>query len=285
MSDNVFISYRRQNDSGIAGRIYDYLGRALPGASIFMDVDKLNPGEDFEQALGHSLAQCKVLLAVMGPQWASVADANGRIRLHDADDFVRKELRTALQSNVRVIPVLVNGAVMPSRSALPEDLHALTKRQAVEVRHERFNADVEELARAIAQSAPGARRGGRLPRAAALVAVAAIGIGAVAYAFIGRPLPTADDPVETKGCKPGFVWRNAIFGDNVCVSRSDHNETMAQNANASRNRSESGGAFGPQTCRTGYVWREAFSGDTVCVTPFERDKARKQNLDSARNSL
>jgi len=284
MSDNVFISYRRQNDSGIAGRIYDHLGRALPGASIFMDVDKLNPGEDFEQALGRSLAQCKVVLAIMGPQWASVTDADGRVRLHDADDFVRKELRTALQSNVRVIPVLVNGAVMANRSALPEDLHALTKRHAVEVRHERFTADAEDLARAISQSTPGARRGWSVPRAA-IFAIVAIAVGAVVYAFMGRPLPTSEDPVETKGCKPGFVWRNAIFGDNVCVSRSDHNETMSQNANASRNRNESGGAFGPQTCRVGYVWREAFNGDTVCVTLFERDKARRQNLDNANNSL
>ena len=157
MQENIFVNYRRQTDAGIAGRIYDNLSRALPGASIFMDVDKLHPGDDFEQGLEHSLASCKVLLAVMGPDWTSMTDSKGKRRLNNADDFVRKELRSALDKKVRIIPVLINGAKMPDASELPDDIKGLAKRQAMEIRHERFSADVDALAKAIADVTPGAR--------------------------------------------------------------------------------------------------------------------------------
>jgi TIR domain len=115
MQGNVFVNYRREADSGIAGRIYDSLNRTLPGVSIFMDVDKLNPGDDFEEGLEKSLASCVVLLAIIGPQWAIMVDQSGQRRLDNANDFVRKELRTALDKGVRVIPVLIGGAQMPVR--------------------------------------------------------------------------------------------------------------------------------------------------------------------------
>jgi TIR domain len=182
MQDNIFINYRRQTDSGMAGRIYDKLSRELPGVSIFMDVDKLNPGDDFEQGLERSLSSCKVLLAVMGPDWANMMDQSGQRRLDNPDDFVRRELRTALDKSVRVIPVLVGGAKMPDASVLPADMKSLAKRQAMEIRHERFNADVEALAKAIADVTPGAR--GTTRRVAlwgtgALALAAAVGV--IAY--------------------------------------------------------------------------------------------------------
>jgi len=284
MSDNVFINYRRQTDSGVAGRVYDNLTRALPGASIFMDVDKLNPGDDFEVALGRSLASCKVMLAVIGPQWATLADEQGRPRLQDPDDFVRKEIRAALEGQVRVIPVLINDARMPGRSTLPPDLQDLAKRQAMEVRHERFNDDMAAVAAAVATTTPGARPRRWQPYALA-AAVTVLGIGGAALALWPRPsaLPSEPAPIETKGCKEGFVWRMAIFGDSVCVSRADHDEVQAQNVNARNNRSPTGGPYGDNTCRVGYVWREAFEGDLVCVTPYERDKAKQQTADAPNN--
>ncbi|MER9685009.1 toll/interleukin-1 receptor domain-containing protein [Mesorhizobium sp. M0139] len=286
MLGDVFINYRRQTDSGVAGRVYDNLNRALPDASIFMDVDKLNPGDDFEVALARSLASCKIMLAIVGPQWAALTDEQGQVRLESPDDFVRKEIRTALQAGVRVIPVLVNGASMPKKSALPPDLQDLAKRQAMEVRHERFNDDMAAIASAIAK--PAARRP-RLWLLYGLVAMIALGIGGTTVALWPRPspLPSPIEPaaIEAKGCKEGFVWRSAIFGDSVCVSPADYGEVQAQNANARNNRSPTGGPYGDSTCRDGYVWREAFESDLVCVTPFERDKARKQNADNAYNRI
>jgi len=297
MLGDVFINYRRQTDAGVAGRVYDNLSRALPGASIFMDVDKLNPGDDFEVALGRSLASCKVMLAIVGPQWATITDEQGRRRLQDSDDFVRKEIRAALEGGVRVIPVLVNGARMPDRSALPPDLQDLAKRQAMEVRHERFNDDMAAVASAVATTTPGARRQQHWQRYALAAAVALLGIGGAVVALWPRAstappprepalveaAPVEPAPVETRGCKDSFVWRTAIFGDSVCVSRADYEEVQAQNANARNNRSPTGGAYGDNTCRVGYVWREAFENDLVCVTPHERDKAKQQNADAANN--
>lgn len=181
MSSNVFINYRRQTEAGMAGRIYDSLSRELPGISFFMDVDKLHPGEDFEQGLDRSLANSKVLLALIGPEWATMTNSNGQRRLDAADDFVRREIKTALAKGVRVIPVLVSGAKMPAASLLPDDLKPLAKRHAVELRHERFNADIQELVNAVATAAPGARATSRRVAKAAIGLAALAGIGAGAY--------------------------------------------------------------------------------------------------------
>lgn len=197
------------------------------------------------------------MLAMIGPQWATLADDQGRVRLLDPDDFVRKEISTALAGPVRVIPVLVNGAKMPDRKTLPPDLQGLTRRQAMEVRHERFHDDMAALAEAVATTTPGARA--RRWQPLAVAAVVLLGAGAAIFALwpdeasstSSTVTTTAETAVETKGCKPGFVWRSAAFGDN--------------------------------TCRDGYVWREAFQGDLVCVTPFERDKANRQNADADAN--
>lgn len=174
MQCDIFISYRRQSDSGSAGRLYDRLSQKLLGVPIFIDVDKLNPGDDFEQGLEKSLARCAVLLAVIGPDWVDVPGTDGQPRLSREDDFVRMELAAALSKGVRVIPLLVQGALPPSASALPAELKALAKRQAFEIRHERFNADVDALARSLLDTTPGLRR--RRLTGSAKVALAALTI-------------------------------------------------------------------------------------------------------------
>ena len=205
MPESIFVNYRRQSDSGMAGRIYDSLSLSLPGASIFMDVDKLNPGDDFEAALERSLAGCKVLLAIMGPQWATVVDQNGQRRLDDPNDFVRKEISAALGKGVRVIPVLIGGTQMPEARSLPDDLKTLVKRQAIEIRHEHFKADAEALAKAIAATTPSAR--GSRRRTAAIAAAVALVIVATAGLVYwksgsGRPSPP---PFERKSAGPTWT--------------------------------------------------------------------------------
>ena len=108
----------------------------------------------------------------------------------------------------------------------------------------------------------------------------------VVSGYMFAPTVTAPGtPIKTTGCKPGFVWRNALFGDSVCVTRAEHDEAIAQNANADNNREPGGGAYGQNTCRSGYVWREAVANDAVCVTPHEREKARRQNAQNSANKL
>jgi tetratricopeptide (TPR) repeat protein len=148
MSGQIFISYRRDDSSASAGRLYDRLLVRLPNNHIFIDVD-LEPGIDFVEAIESSVSSCDVLIAVIGKRWLTSSDEEGKRRLGNSDDFVRLEIATALKRNIRVIPVLVDGALMPRSSELPDDLKLLARRNALEVSHNRFNADSGRLVTAI----------------------------------------------------------------------------------------------------------------------------------------
>jgi hypothetical protein len=138
----VFISYRRQDTSGIAGRLYDRLADWFGDAQVFMDVDNIELGVDFAGAITRAVGTCEVLLAVIGPGWVAATGKDGRRRLEDPDDVVRLEVEAALDRDVRVIPVLVGGAAMPQRGELPGGLAKLARRNGLSVRHETFRSDV-----------------------------------------------------------------------------------------------------------------------------------------------
>src|SRR6516165_3873100 len=121
----VFVSYRRQEGSHLAGRLYDRLADRFGEDQVFIDVDTIEPGVDFANEIFRAVEACKVLLAVIGPTWLTEADKRGRRRLDDPDDIVRLEIEAALAHDVRVIPILVEGAVMPGRQDLPESLAGL----------------------------------------------------------------------------------------------------------------------------------------------------------------
>lgn len=145
----VFISYRRGDGAASAGRIHDRLTSALGGGALFMDVDGIEPGDDFVEILTRRVEQCEVFLAIIGRAWASASGPNGKPRLFDESDFVRIEIAAALSRNVRVIPVLVEGGEMPALADLPEALQGLARRQAVVVRHDKFALDAEELTKVV----------------------------------------------------------------------------------------------------------------------------------------
>ena len=149
MLGGVFISYRREDSAGFAGRIYDRLSRRLDAKSVFLDVDNIQPGLDFVEVLAEKLRVCDALIAVIGKSWNFSADKDNRRRLDDPDDFVRIEIEAALRRGIRVIPVLVDGAAMPRREDLPDSLQKLRRRQAIEISHNRFDSDVERLTRAL----------------------------------------------------------------------------------------------------------------------------------------
>jgi hypothetical protein len=112
-------------------------------------VDDINPGEDFVRRLETALGDCAVLLAVIGRKWATAADSRGQRRLDDPQDYVRVEIATALQRDLRVVPVLVDGAPMPNPADLPDPLTALSRRQAVTLADGSWADDVARLCRAI----------------------------------------------------------------------------------------------------------------------------------------
>lgn len=149
MAGGIFVSYRRDDAKHAAGRLVDRLVTAVDRDKLFMDVDNIEPGLDFVQVLSEQVAKCDVLLALIGPNWLDARDKNGARRLDDARDFVRIEIEAALARNIRVVPVLLDGAKMPPVEALPPSLHPLTRRQAVRISHERFAAEAEGLAGAM----------------------------------------------------------------------------------------------------------------------------------------
>ena len=98
----IFISYRREDSGGYAGRLYDRLSRHFGKDQVFMDIDHIEPGEDFVALIGQQVGTCKILIALIGRNWVNAADKAGARRLDDPEDFVRVEIASALASNVRV---------------------------------------------------------------------------------------------------------------------------------------------------------------------------------------
>jgi glycerophosphoryl diester phosphodiesterase len=144
----VFISYRRQETAWPARQLYDVLVAELGADRVFKDVDDIEPGDDFVERIESAVGSCEVLLALIGPQWLTVTDAKGARRLDDPEDFVRLEVETALtRDDVRVIPILVDNAKMPTAQELPTGLAALTRRQAVEINP--VNFDTRRLLRVL----------------------------------------------------------------------------------------------------------------------------------------
>ncbi len=145
----IFISYRRDDAEGQAGRLFDDLVMRFGKDSVFMDVSGIEPGRDFRRAIDEQVASCGVLLAMIGKDWFDAKDKSGRRRLDDPQDFVRLETALALKRDIPVIPVLVRGASMPRADQLPPDLAELSYRNAVELTHARWDSDVQVLVNAL----------------------------------------------------------------------------------------------------------------------------------------
>jgi hypothetical protein len=149
MAGKIFINYRRGDDPGFSGRVFDRLQEAFSPDQLFMDVDNIAPGLDFARVLDEQVAKCDVLLAIIGRGWIDAADPTGVRRLDNPEDFVRIEIESALKQNKRVIPVLVGEAEMPRPDELPDTLRPLARRNAVRLTHERFRADVQGFVKAL----------------------------------------------------------------------------------------------------------------------------------------
>jgi hypothetical protein len=145
MGTNVFISYRRKDSAGYAGRLMDRLKTKLGQDLLFMDVETIPLGSNFEKVLHEEIGKCRVLLALIGPTWCNARDENGKRRLDDQNDFVRMEISAALQRDIPVIPILLDGATMPKADQLPNDLRGLTSRNGLDVRHASFHEDMDRL--------------------------------------------------------------------------------------------------------------------------------------------
>jgi hypothetical protein len=144
-SGRIFMSYRREETAYPAGWLYDRLADRFGSDQVFKDVDSIELGDDFVEKITSAVGACDVLLAVIGQEWLTITDARGRRRLDNPDDFVRLEIEAALTRNVRVIPILVDGASMPDADELPDSLARLVRRQALELSPSRFASDTGRL--------------------------------------------------------------------------------------------------------------------------------------------
>ena len=198
----IFISYRREDVGGDAGRLADHLNRRFGAASVFLDIDTIDPGTDFERALTSSLQETAAMLVVIGPRWTAQVKADGSRRLDDPNDYVRREVEAALGRDIPVVPVLVQGARLPAKEELPESLAALVKRQAAPIDHAEFHDDAERLcdrlAKVIVVEDSRLRRAARKWWPVAAVVTAAV-LGLVVYQAMSGTGVTTGPSVNTAG--------------------------------------------------------------------------------------
>jgi hypothetical protein len=145
MVAKVFISYRRDDIAGVAGRVSDRLAQEFGTNSLFMDVDSIPLGVNFVKALDDEVAKCDVLLAIIGRGWLDARDKDGQRRLDNQHDYVRIEVAAALKRDIPVIPILIDGAQVPNADQLPDNLKDLALRNGLNVRHDSFHSDTARL--------------------------------------------------------------------------------------------------------------------------------------------
>ena len=145
----IFISYRREDSAGYTGRLYDLLSTHFEPKQLFVDLSSIAPGDAYPEVIDRHLATCRVLLAVLGTRWLTAVDAQGQSRLQNPKDYVRREVATALERGITVVPLLVGGAKMPHAPDLPEDLAKLAHCQALQISDVDFHHDVSRLVEAL----------------------------------------------------------------------------------------------------------------------------------------
>ena len=241
MADMIFINYRREDSAATAGRLHDRLAQVFGRKRIFMDVDQIPAGIDFVAHLNSQVAACNVLLVVIGPHWLNVKNEAGERRLHQPDDFVAIEIAAALARDIRVIPVLVDGAIIPKASELPDSLKPLVRRQAIDLRQAHFGRDsealIERLREALGDKAGlGRWRVRALASAAAIAALLLIGVGG--YVFFGHVVEQGVQRAELKLDKQRKEQEAAANENMAMASEAEHERQAAQQAEAKRQADE-----------------------------------------------
>jgi hypothetical protein len=148
MPQKIFISYRREDAGANALGVSQYLEKEFGRKSVFIDVD-MRAGAKFPAVLEERLAECKVMLVLIGPEWLAFRDEQGQRRIDLPDDWVRLEIAQALKRDITVIPIRVNNALLPSREKLPEDIRGLLDHQAVSLTLAGFRHEMSGLVRDI----------------------------------------------------------------------------------------------------------------------------------------
>lgn len=178
----IFLSYRRDDSAGFAGRLADALEAEFGPVSVFRDVDDIRPGDDFVQAIESHLRAVSAVLVMIGPNWLDASSA-GKRRLDDAGDFVRQEIQAGLASGKPLIPLLVGNATMPLEADLPAAIAGLSRRQAVVLSDSHWRSDVERFVKDLRTLLPDGRKVPVKRRWVAGLVCSVIGVAAMGWAF------------------------------------------------------------------------------------------------------
>jgi hypothetical protein len=183
----IILSYRREDSAGVTGRIFDRLTQEFGTDRVFMDIDSMPAGVDFHDHLQEILEDCGALLVVVGKSWRSQRKGQ-EARIMDPDDWVRIEVETALQRGIPVVPLLIDGASLPTREQLPESLWPLLRRNALPVDSGRdFHAQLTRLVRDLhLQVDPTGAKTNPVPASTNLQSMTAMPASGVNWKALGR---------------------------------------------------------------------------------------------------
>ena len=198
----LFISYRRSDTQMVAGRLRESLARHFGERAIFRDKNAIAPGEDWTKAVVAALGGGVVVLALIGPGWLTARDDTGRRRLDDPADWNRVELERAFERHSRVIPLLVDDAKPPAEADLPESLKALARSNALKLRDDDWDSDIERLVRALGA----ADAWSRMRRIAVAAMLAVILAGGIGYWWL-----SPGGPIVPKPDGGGSTYRSEIL--------------------------------------------------------------------------
>jgi hypothetical protein len=154
---------------------------------VFIDVDSIRPGENFQSVLKNDLEKCNLMVVVIGPRWLELLRSSGSADSETSHDYVHLEVAFALERKLPIFPVLVDGATMPDAKDLPDDLKPLAFRQAFSVRHDSFPRDMSGLEQELRRAA--STRG--IWKAALISSLLIISLGVVSYYVWRFPLGSA----------------------------------------------------------------------------------------------
>ena len=182
-TSKIFINYRREDTSGYSGRIFDSLSNEFGEDNIFIDVTKINTGTDYTEVITQALDKCNYCLILIGNTWLTCKDSAGNYRIDNPEDFVRKEIKLAIARKIKIIPILLEDARMPSAKELPADIQEMCKWQAIEITDSRWKYDIEKLIKSInlGKSFLVVRRKWRLPVAIILILIILLGVWKLNY--------------------------------------------------------------------------------------------------------
>ncbi len=153
-TDKIFLAYRQGDVPHLAGRIYERLVVDFGSFQVFMDQYSLRPGEDYRTQITTAISRAEVLVLVIGPGWLSGSDPLGKRRIDAPDDQHRLELEQAIARGLKILPILAEGAVMPSAAELPPELAALSTIQALRMSTADWALHSRRLREAVSGSLP-----------------------------------------------------------------------------------------------------------------------------------